>query len=123
MSFFPALPDDRHDAAMQLGRSGDGGVDGVINEDRHGLDRVYVQAKRYAEGNVIRRPAVQNFVGSLVGMGATVFSLKTPRARGIRDPVNCDPCFPPYIPVRFQAEVITELEQLLIAIDQGGKPK
>ena len=41
----------RRDAASQLGRSGDGGVDGVINEDRLGLDRVYVQAKRYAEGN------------------------------------------------------------------------
>ena len=61
----------RPDAARQLGRSGDGGADGVINEDRLGLDRVYVQAKRYAEGNVIGRPAVQNFVGSLVGMGAT----------------------------------------------------
>jgi restriction system protein len=61
----------RPDAASQLGRSGDGGVDGVINEDRLGLDRVYVQAKRYSEGNVVGRPAVQNFVGSLVGMGAT----------------------------------------------------
>jgi restriction system protein len=61
----------RPDAATQLGRSGDGGVDGVINEDRLGLDRVYIQAKRYAEDNVVGRPAVQNFVGSLVGMGAT----------------------------------------------------
>ncbi len=61
----------RPDAAAQLGRSGDGGVDGVINEDRLGLDRVYVQAKRYSEGNVVGRPAIQNFVGSLVGMGAT----------------------------------------------------
>jgi restriction system protein len=61
----------RPDAAAQLGRSGDGGVDGVINEDRLGLDRVYVQAKRYAEGNVVGRPEVQKFVGSLVGLGAT----------------------------------------------------
>jgi restriction system protein len=61
----------RPDAAAQLGRSGDGGVDGVINEDRLGLDRIYVQAKRYAEGNVVGRPAIQNFVGSLVGFGAT----------------------------------------------------
>jgi restriction system protein len=38
----------RPDAAAQLGRSGDGGVDGVINEDRLGLDRVYLQAKRYS---------------------------------------------------------------------------
>lgn len=58
-------------AAEQLGRSGDGGVDGVINEDRLGLDRIYVQAKRYAEENTIGRPAVQAFVGSLVGFGAT----------------------------------------------------
>ena len=58
-------------AATQLGRSGDGGVDGVINEDRLGLDRVYVQAKRYAAGNAVGRPDVQAFVGSLVGLGAT----------------------------------------------------
>ncbi|ODT47767.1 restriction endonuclease [Devosia sp. 63-57] len=58
-------------AAAQLGRSGDGGVDGVINEDRLGLDRVYVQAKRYAEGNTVGRPDIQAFVGSLVGLGAT----------------------------------------------------
>ncbi len=58
-------------AARQLGRSGDGGVDGIINEDRLGLDRVYVQAKCYAPGNSVGRPEVQSFVGSLVGLGAT----------------------------------------------------
>jgi restriction system protein len=57
-------------AATQLGRAGDGGVDGVINEDRLGLDRVYVQAKRYS-GTPVGRPDVQAFVGSLVGLGAT----------------------------------------------------
>ncbi|KMO18106.1 restriction endonuclease [Methylobacterium platani JCM 14648] len=57
-------------ATEQLGRSGDGGVDGVINEDRLGLDRVYVQAKRYAAGIAVGRPEVQAFVGSLVGLGA-----------------------------------------------------
>jgi len=57
-------------AATDLGRSGDGGVDGVINEDKLGLDRVYVQAKRYAD-TTIGRPDVQAFVGSLVGHGAT----------------------------------------------------
>ncbi len=57
-------------AATQLGRSGDGGVDGVINEDRLGLDRVYVQAKRFGKGNSVGRPEVQAFVGSLVGLGA-----------------------------------------------------
>lgn len=59
------------DAATQLGRTGDGGVDGVINEDRLGLDRIYVQAKRYKPENCIGRPNVNGFVGSLVGFGAT----------------------------------------------------
>ena len=60
----------RH-AATQLGRTGDGGVDGVINEDILGLDRVYVQAKRYSPGSSVGRPDVQAFIGSLVGLGAT----------------------------------------------------
>lgn len=59
------------DAAAQLGRSGDGGVDGIVNEDRLGLDRIYVQAKRYAPGNPIGRPDVNAFVGSLVGLSAS----------------------------------------------------
>jgi restriction system protein len=58
-------------AAAQLGRSGDGGVDGVINEDVLGLDRVYVQAKRFGVGATVGRPDVQAFTGSLVGLGAT----------------------------------------------------
>jgi len=59
------------DAAQQLGKSGDGGIDGVIDEDRLGLDRIYVQAKRYAVGSSVGRPEVQGFVGSLVGRGAS----------------------------------------------------
>jgi restriction system protein len=58
-------------AAEQLGRSGDGGVNGVINEDVVGLDRVYVQAKRFSVGATVGRPDVQAFTGSLVGLGAT----------------------------------------------------
>ena len=58
-------------AALSLGRSGDGGVDGVIDEDRLGLDRIYIQAKRYAPHIGVGRPDVQGFVGSLVGFGAT----------------------------------------------------
>lgn len=59
------------DAARRLGKSGDGGIDGVIDEDRLGLDRIYVQAKRYAVGSSVGRPEVQGFVGSLVGRGAS----------------------------------------------------
>jgi len=58
-------------ASLKLGKSGDNGVDGVIDEDRLGLDRIYVQAKRYATTNPVGRPDVQAFVGSLVGFGAT----------------------------------------------------
>lgn len=59
------------DAARQLGKSGDGGIDGIIDEDRLGLDRIYVQAKRYGPGSSVGRPEVQGFVGSLVGLGAS----------------------------------------------------
>jgi restriction system protein len=59
----------RPDAAAQLGRSGDGGVDGVINEDRLGLDRVYIQAKRYAEGNVVGLTSGTEFCRKFDGTG------------------------------------------------------
>ena len=58
----------REDAAEAVGRSGDGGIDGIINEDRLGLDVVYVQAKRW-EGNV-SRPEIQKFAGALQGQRA-----------------------------------------------------
>ena len=54
----------------RIGRSGDGGIDGIINEDALGLDAVYIQAKRYAPENRIGRPTLQAFVGSLTGEGA-----------------------------------------------------
>jgi len=43
----------------------DGGIDGIINEDPLGLETIYLQAKRYKEGNTIGRPAIQAFVGAL----------------------------------------------------------
>lgn len=49
------------------GRSGDGGVDGIISQDPLGLDRIFLQAKRYAAVNVVQRPAIQGFVGALMG--------------------------------------------------------
>jgi restriction system protein len=55
----------------RLGRSGDGGVDGVIQEDVLGLDAVYVQAKRYGDGNNVGAPDLRGFVGSLVGNRAS----------------------------------------------------
>ncbi len=52
-------------------KSGDDGIDGIIDEDRLGLDAVYVQAKRYAAKSVVGRPALQAFAGSLEGQRAS----------------------------------------------------
>ena len=51
--------------------TGDGGIDGVIDEDALGLDAVYIQAKRYDPSYKVGRPDLQRFVGSLTGEGAT----------------------------------------------------
>ena len=56
------------DAGKTIGKSGDEGIDGIIKEDRLGLDIIYVQAKRW-EG-VVGRPELQKFVGALAGQGA-----------------------------------------------------
>ena len=53
------------DAGRAIGGSGDDGVDGVIDQDALGLDRVYIQAKRYANGNNIGPGAIRDFFGSL----------------------------------------------------------
>jgi restriction system protein len=56
------------EAGQVIGRSGDGGIDGIINEDRLGLDVIYIQAKRW-EG-VVGRPEIQKFAGALQGRRA-----------------------------------------------------
>jgi restriction system protein len=53
------------DAGQAIGRSGDGGIDGIIKEDRLGLDVVYIQAKRWDAG--VGRPELQKFAGALQG--------------------------------------------------------
>jgi len=59
------------EAIRHLGGSGDGGVDGVIDQDRLGLDQVYVQAKRWNPGRAVDRADVQAFVGALEGKRAS----------------------------------------------------
>lgn len=54
-----------------VGKSGDGGVDGVIDQDPLGLDRIYVQAKRYASDNNVGASAIRDFFGSLDRFKAT----------------------------------------------------
>ena len=60
----------RAEAGEHLGRAGDGGVDGVIREDQLGLDRVYLQAKRYGPGNTVGSESVHAFMGALLSKGA-----------------------------------------------------
>jgi len=61
----------RADAAKHLGKTGDEGVDGRINQDPLGLDQIFVQAKRYAVDRPIDRKTIQAFVGSMTGQGVT----------------------------------------------------
>lgn len=58
-------------AKALVGGPGDGGVDGVIDQDPLGLDRIYVQAKRYAAGNTVGAGDIRNFFGSLDRFKAT----------------------------------------------------
>lgn len=59
------------EAGKHIGKSGDDGVDGVIDEDKLGLDIIYIQAKRFAPENTVSRPDIQKFAGSLMGKGAS----------------------------------------------------
>ena len=58
----------RRDAGESIGKSGDGGIDGIIKEDRLGLDAIYIQAKRWQ--GTVGRPEIQKFVGALHGQRA-----------------------------------------------------
>ena len=58
----------REDAGQAIGKSGDEGIDGIINEDILGLDNIYIQAKRW--DNIVGRPEIQRFTGALAGQKA-----------------------------------------------------
>ena len=58
----------RIDAGKAIGKSGDEGIDGIIKEDRLGLDTIYIQAKRWE--NQVGRPEIQKFAGALLGQKA-----------------------------------------------------
>jgi restriction system protein len=57
--------------AERTGGSGDEGFDGIVNQDVLGLDKIYLQAKRYAKDKPVGRPVVQQFAGALSGKGAS----------------------------------------------------
>lgn len=60
----------QRDAARAVGQSGDEGIDGIIDEDRLGLDTIYVQAKKWKTDSSVGRPEIQKFVGALQGKKA-----------------------------------------------------
>jgi len=78
----------RQDAGRAIGKSGDGGIDGIIKEDKLGLDVIYLQAKRW-EGTV-GRPEIQKFAGALQGHRASkgVFITTSSYTREALDYVN-----------------------------------
>ena len=75
------------------GRSGDGGIDGTIREDALGLDEVYVQAKKYAEGNAVGEGDLRNFAGAIDAAGTTkgVFVTTASFTRAAKDYVARSP--------------------------------
>jgi restriction system protein len=77
------------DAGLVLGRAGDGGVDGVISQDKLGLEKIYLQAKRW-DDRVVGRVDVQAFVGALSGQGAAkgVFITTSTFSRDAEEYVN-----------------------------------
>ncbi len=78
----------KRDAGAAVGQSGDGGIDGIIKEDKLGLDVVYVQAKRW--DSTVGRPLVQAFAGSLDGQRARkgVFITTSQFSQDARDYVS-----------------------------------
>ncbi|MCJ7661872.1 MAG: restriction endonuclease [Anaerolineales bacterium] len=60
----------QREAARAVGKSGDEGIDGIIDEDRLGLDTIYIQAKKWQQGTSVGRPEIQKFVGALHGKKA-----------------------------------------------------
>lgn len=80
-----------NDSGRTLGRSGDDGVDGVIDQDPLGVDQIYLQAKRYAEGNNVGAGAIRDFFGALSlkratkGIFVTTSAFSEPAIKTARD--------------------------------------
>jgi restriction system protein len=104
------------DAASVTGRSGDEGIDGIIKEDRLGLDVIYVQAKRWE--NTVGRPQIQQFTGALHGRRARkgVFITASAFSREARDYVE-------HIDPRIVLIDGHELAELMIDHNVGVSPE
>ena len=100
------------------GKSGDGGIDGIVHQDALGLDAIYIQAKRYAEGNGVGSPAIQGFIGSMVRFSATkgVFVTTSHFSREAIDYVN-------YVPQRVVLIDGERLAELALKYNIGTRIK
>lgn len=100
------------------GGSGDGGIDGTIREDTLGLDEVYVQAKKYAEGNTVGESDLRNFAGAIDAAGTTkgVFVTTADFTRGVRNYVARSP--KRIVPIDGE-----ELARLMVAHDIGVRTR
>jgi len=102
----------RQDAGQVIGKSGDEGIDGIIKEDRLGLDTIYVQAKRWKD--TVGRPEIQKFAGALQGQRAKkgIFLTTADFSREAREFAS-----------RIESKIILidgeELAELLIDFDVG----
>lgn len=86
---------NRSDAAQVVGKTGDGGIDGIIKADPLGLDTVYVQAKRWQIDSTVARPEIDKFIGALnrngvvKGIFITTARFSKQAREGARDARNC----------------------------------
>jgi restriction system protein len=80
----------QRDAARAVGQRGDEGIDGIIDEDRLGLDAIYIQAKKWNDMTSIGRPEIQKFVGALQGKRAKkgIFITTTRFTNAARDYIS-----------------------------------
>jgi restriction system protein len=105
------------DAAKATQRSNDGGIDGIIKQDRLGLDTIYIQAKKWDESRPIHRPEIQKFAGALQGVRAKkgIFITTSSFSDGAREYV-----------ASIDSKIVlidgTELAQLMIDFGIGVTP-
>jgi restriction system protein len=80
---------DTEDAILHTGKSGDGGIDGIIKQDKLGLDAIYIQAKKYESS--IQEPALRDFAGALLnkrGIKKGIFITTSTFSEGAREYVK-----------------------------------
>ena len=101
---------------LHTGQSNDKGLDGIITEDKLGLDRIYVQAKRYGDGNTVGPEQIRGFLGAMMGKGDRgVFLTASTFTKGAREATTG-------VPARVVLVDGEELVELMIDHGVGVEP-